>query len=96
MSDEKLKVEFRTQFRRDVKRLEKQHKIMIQLFTAIDWISNRDPLPDRFRDHALTGNWINHRECHIGPDWLLIYRIDNEKLILICVRTGSHAELGLK
>ncbi len=50
-------------------------------------------LPDRHRDHALVGNWQGHRDCHIAPDWLLIYRIDDEEKTIEYVRMGSHAEL---
>ena len=50
-------------------------------------------LPEKYRDHALTGNWLNHRECHILPDWLLIYRIENDVLVLTLSRTGSHSDL---
>ena len=50
-------------------------------------------LPEKNRDHALTGNWIGHRECHIQPDWLLIYRIENDLLVLTLSRTGTHGDL---
>ena len=52
-----------------------------------------EPLPDRNRDHALTGSWSGYRECHILPDWLLIYRIVDEVLVLTLARTGSHSDL---
>ena len=52
-----------------------------------------EPLPDKNKDHALTGNWIGHRECHILPDWLLIYRIEDDVLVLTLARTGSHSDL---
>ncbi len=48
-----------------------------------------EPLPEKHKDHALTGNWIGHRECHILPDWLLIYRIENDVLVLTLARTGT-------
>ncbi len=50
-------------------------------------------LPEANRDHALTGNLMGHRECHIQPDWLLIYRIENDVLVLTLSRTGSHSDL---
>ena len=50
-------------------------------------------LPDKNKDHALTGNWIGHRKCHILPDWLLIYRIEEEVLILTLARSGTHSDL---
>ena len=52
-----------------------------------------EPLPDKNKDHALTGNWIGHRECHILLDWLLIYRIEEEVLILTLARSGTHSDL---
>ncbi len=80
-----------TQFRRDVKRagargknLGKLREILVQLIQA-------SPLPTRYRDHRLRGIWQGHREAHIEPDWLLIYRIIGDELHL--VRTGSHSDL---
>lgn len=52
-----------------------------------------ETLPDKNRDHALTGNWFRHRECHILPDWLLIYRVEDEVLLLTLTRTGTHSDL---
>ena len=52
-----------------------------------------EPLPKKHKDHALTGNWIGHRECHILSNWLLIYRIDGDVLVLTLARTGSHSDL---
>ena len=54
-------------------------------------LQEQKPLPERYRDHALTGNYSNHRECHIEPDWLLIYEVEGEFLVL--VRSGSPSEL---
>lgn len=53
-------------------------------------------LPEKNRDHALTGNWIGHRECHIMPDWLLVYRIEDDVLVLTLSRTGTHSDLFSK
>ena len=66
--------------------------------TLIFWIISSapyhvEPLPEKNRDHALTGDWIGHRECHIQPDWLLIYRIEDNVLVLTLARTGSHSDL---
>jgi len=49
--------------------------------------------PEKNRDHALTGDWVGHRECHIQPDWLLIYRMEGDVLVLTLTRTGSHSDL---
>ena len=56
-------------------------------------LANQQPLPPKNRDHELTGNYAGFRECHITPDWLLIYRIDHDELILFLSRTGSHSDL---
>ena len=83
-----------TLFERDLKRIMKQGKDDEKLKDAILVIANVGTLPLKYKDHALTGKWKHHRECHIKPDWLLIYRLENERLCL--VRTGSHAELFVK
>lgn len=80
-----------SRFRQDVKRMEKRGKDTSKLREAIQLLVEADPLPLRFRDHVLTGNWQHFRDCHIEPDWLLIYKIDGDDLHL--VRTGSHADL---
>ena len=64
---------------------------MSKLCAAIDTLQAGETLPERNLDHALTGNYVGHRECHLEPDWLLIYKVENGQLIL--VRTGSHSEL---
>ena len=56
-------------------------------------LSRGEPLPEKKRDHALTGDWVGHRECHILPDWLLVYRIENDVLVLTLARTGTHSDL---
>ncbi|MCD8254705.1 MAG: type II toxin-antitoxin system YafQ family toxin [Oscillospiraceae bacterium] len=56
-------------------------------------LAQQEPLPEKNRDHSLTGDYIGFRECHIQPDWLLIYRIDGEALILFLSRTGTHSDL---
>jgi len=80
-----------TQFRRDAKRLQRQRKALSGLEIAIKTLVAQEPLAEQYRDHALVGNWKGFRECHIQPDWLLIYRIEGEELRL--ARTGSHTEL---
>lgn len=56
-------------------------------------IANEAALPAQFRDHELTGEWRDHRECHVGGDFLLIYQIDEKQNLIIFTRTGTHAEL---
>lgn len=80
-----------TRFRRDVKRLERRKVDLSRLESVVKKLVAQAPLGERCRDHALIGNWFGCRECHLQPDWLLIYRIEGEELELM--RTGSHAEL---
>ncbi len=80
-----------TQFKRDVKLMAKRGKDMSKLRDLILLLVQKQPLPIGFRDHPLSGNWKHHRDSHIEPDWLLIYKIDGNDLYL--VRTGSHADL---
>ncbi len=80
-----------TQFRRDVKLAVKRGKNTAKLREIILLLAEGDPLPTRYKDHPLSGDWKHHRDCHIEPDWLLIYKIDGDDLYL--VRTGTHADL---
>lgn len=83
-----------SQFRRDVKKLKKQGKDFEKLKEVILALVSGAPLEARFRDHALIGPWKGSRDCHIEPDWLLIYRLEPDRLFL--VRTGSHSDLFKK
>lgn len=84
------------QFRKDYKRMKKRGCDMEMLEKIIDTLLAEQPLPERCRDHGLTGNYTGFRECHILPDWLLVYAIDKGKLILTASRTGTHADLFAK
>lgn len=84
------------QFRRDYKRVKKRGYDMSLLEEVIDLLLNEQPLDERYRDHGLVGNYANFRECHILPDWLLIYAADKEKLVLTASRTGTHSDLFAK
>lgn len=79
------------QFKRDVKLAERRGKDMGKLRELILLLVEDKPLPPRVRDHALGGDWKHHRDCHIEPDWLPLYKIDGNELYLI--RTGTHADL---
>ena len=81
----------RAQFRRDVKLAQKRGNDMTKLRTAILLLIEGNPLPSRYKDHPLAGDWQHFRECHIEPDWLLIYKMDGDDLHL--VRTGTHSDL---
>ena len=82
-----------TQFKRDLKKAQKQNKNLDLLNKVLQQLAAGIPLPEKNRDHALTGNYAGCRECHIQPDWLLIYEIAEDTLFLYLTRTGSHSEL---
>ena len=82
-----------SQFKRDYKLAMKRNKDMALIDDCIRMLAARKILPPKYRDHELTGNWRGHRECHIQPDWLLIYRIEGNDLVLILARSGSHSDL---
>jgi mRNA interferase YafQ len=79
------------QFRRDVKLAQKRRKDIEKLKAIILFLVEGRVLPPRYKDHPLTGKWKEHRDLHIEPDWLLIYKIDGNDLHL--VRTGTHSDL---
>lgn len=89
----KYTVKFTTQFKKDYKLAMKRGMKMSLLDAVISELANGNPLPEKNSDHALTGNWVGHRECHILPDWLLIYRVDGDVLVLTISRTGTHSDL---
>jgi len=78
-------------FKRDIKRLRKRGKDIAKLHEVVLLLLNDETLDARYRDHALTGNWVGSRDCHIEPDWVLIYRVNEDTLFL--ERTGSHSDL---
>ena len=80
-------------FKKDLKLAAKRGLDLDALNAIVDQLAAGQPLPDKNRDHALTGDYIGFRECHIRPDWLLVYRVDGEDLILFLFRTGSHTDL---
>lgn len=82
-----------TQFKKDLKRIRKRGLDLNSLKFVLDTLQKQEALPLKYRDHALVGDYRGFRECHIEPDWLLIYTISNEKLILTATRTGSHSDL---
>ncbi len=78
-------------FERDLKRVRKRGKRLDKLWSVVDRLLNDEPLEARHREHTLSGQWQSFRECHIEPDWLLVWRETEESLVL--VRTGSHSDL---
>ncbi len=81
------------QFERDYRLMVKQGKDIEKLKTIMRQLVDQQPLELGYHDHALTGNLRGHRDCHIEPDWILIYRIDRDVREITFVRTGSHADL---
>lgn len=84
------------QFKKDLKRIKKRGFDIDELDKVIEELRAKRPLDERYKDHALTGNYSGFRECHIKPDWLLIYAHNEDELILVASRTGSHADLFKK
>ena len=93
MSETKYVVKFTTQFKKDFKLAMKRGFKMDLLEDVITLLAMGEVLPDKNKDHVLTGNWIGHRECHILPDWLLVYRLEDDVLVLTLTRTGTHSDL---
>lgn len=91
------KIERTSQFKRDYKREAKgPHRATLEqnLVETVKTLATDQTLAERYRDHALTGNWKDHRDCHIKPDLILIYRKPDDQALQL-VRLGSHSELGL-
>lgn len=89
----KYKIASTGKFKRDLKQAIKRNLNIEALHEIVDLLAEGKPLPERNKDHSLTGNWGGHRECHIAPDWLLIYRVENDVLVLTLTRTGTHSDL---
>ena len=89
----KYEVKFTALFKRDYKRIKKRKFNIAELQAVVTMLAEGKTLPETYRDHALIGSYRNARECHIRPDWLLIYSISNEILVLELMRTGSHSDL---
>lgn len=93
MKDTKYIVKTTTQFKKDFKLVKKRGLKMELLREVITVLAMGETLPEKNKEHALTGNWIGHRECHILPNWLLVYRLEDEVLVLTLTRTGTHSDL---
>ncbi|GHU40129.1 addiction module toxin, RelE/StbE family [Spirochaetia bacterium] len=83
-----------TKMRKDIKRCKKRGYDLTKLTDVINLLCGREPLPEKFLDHPLSGDWADFRECHIENDWLLIYRIYEEDLVLTAARTGTHSDFN--
>ncbi|WP_294370383.1 type II toxin-antitoxin system YafQ family toxin [Ruminococcus sp.] len=88
-----LTIKYHTLFKKDFKRIKKRGYDISRLEKIVELLANEVPLPEQFKDHNLSGNYNGFRECHIAPDWLLIYQVSNNELVLVLSRTGSHSDL---
>ena len=89
----KYTIKYTTQFKKDYKRSLRRHLEIELLDEIISKLAKGEPLPEKYKDHDLDGDWIGYRECHIQPDWLLIYHISDNVLVLTLTRTGTHSDL---
>lgn len=80
-------------FQKDLKRIQKRGYDISLLTNVLKLLAQGEPLPAKYKDHTLTGNYKGCRECHITPDWLLIYEISEKEVILYLTRTGAHSDL---
>ena len=93
MRKTKYTVKPTAQFKKDYKLAMKRGLDIALLEDVVATLAIGETLPEKNKDHALSGNWVGHRECHILPDWLLVYRIEDDVLVLTLTRTGTHSDL---
>ncbi len=84
---------YTNRMKRDVKLMKKRGKDIAKLVSVLDMLARGLPLPSKNKDHQLSGNLKDFRECHIEPDWLLLYQLKENELILTATATGSHTDL---
>lgn len=89
----KYEISITNQFKKDLKLARKQGKNENKLWEVVEKLTNGETLDPKYKDHNLTGEYAGYRECHIYPDWLLVYKQENELLILLLYRLGSHSDL---
>lgn len=92
----KYEVKITTQFKKDLKLAKKQNKDIEKLFAVVELLANGEKLDFKYKDQDLSGNYKGIRECHIEPDWLLVYEYQNDVLVLMLYRLGSNFELFKK
>lgn len=88
-----LTIKYETTFKKDFKRIVKRGYNIRLLEEVIEMLANGQVLPEKYKDHNLSGNYADCKECHITPDWFLVYKINNNELILYLTRTGTHSDL---
>ena len=89
----KYDIQFTSRFKKDLKLANKQNRNLEKLFEVVETLANGEVLDAIFKDHALSGEYVGTRECHIEPDWLLIYEIKDDVLVLLLYRLGTHSDL---
>ena len=89
----KYEVKFTNQFKKDLKLAKKQGRDIDRLYAVIEKLADDEPLEQKYRDHDLNGNYKGCRECHVEPDWLLVYEVMDDVLVLMLYRVGSHSTL---
>ena len=88
-----LTIRYEKSFKKDYKRIKRRGYDPFLMEEVIDLLVWEKPLPEKYKDHWLTGDYVGFRECHITPDWLLVYQIKDDELILVLSRTGTHSDL---
>lgn len=89
-----LDIQYGRRFKKEFQKAIRQEGHTPEMFQSVlNALVHEESLPEKCRDHKLSGNYKGYRECHIAPDWLLIYKTDSKKLILVLARTGSHSDL---
>lgn len=89
----KYGVRFSTRFKKDMKVIQKRGYDQRLIFAVIEKLANGEKLAEKHKDHQLTGGYSGFRECHITPDWLLVYQYREDELLLLLSRTGTHSDL---
>lgn len=89
----RYEIDITNQFKKDLKLARKQGKNEDRLWEVVEMLANDEELDPKYKDHNLTGNYAGYRECHVLPDWLLVYKKEANVLVLLLYRLGSHSEL---
>lgn len=88
-----MMIKYHKLFKKDLKRIMRRGYNIELLKKVVDLLAKQELLPEKYKDHNLSGDYIGYRECHITPDWLLVYQIRENELILVLTRTGTHSDL---
>ena len=88
-----LRIRYTAKFKKDFKVIQKRGYNIKLMEEVISFLCQEIKLPEKYKDHSLGGNYSEFRECHITPDWILIYKIEKNNLILTLTRTGTHSDL---